>query len=228
MSVAVIGVANLLNNRLLTTTYVPNSIMASALLIAHARRHGLSWSELGLGAGTHRRGLGWAAGSFAAVSGTYTAALAMPTTRRAFVDERARDTARGVAFQALVPVFFGTVLLEEVAFRGVLWGLLRRQYGTGPATVLSSVLFGLWHILPTRARAGGNDATTALVLGSVAFTTAAGVVFGELRRRSGSLIAPAGLHWATNGLGYVYAALARRAVMRATSRRSAASIDAAV
>ena len=28
----------------------------------------------------------------------------------------------------------------------------------------------------------------------------AGVVFCELRRRSGSLLASAGLHWATNGL----------------------------
>jgi membrane protease YdiL (CAAX protease family) len=40
----------------------------------------------------------------------------------------------------------------------------------------------------------------------VAFTGLAGVVFCELRRRSGSLLAPAGLHWATNGLGVLAAA----------------------
>jgi len=43
------------------------------------------------------------------------------------------------------------------------------------------------------------------VLGTVLFTGLAGVVFCELRRRSGSLLAPAGLHWATNGLGVLAA-----------------------
>jgi membrane protease YdiL (CAAX protease family) len=31
-------------------------------------------------------------------------------------------------------------------------------------------------------------------------------VFCELRRRSGSLLAPAGLHWATNGLSVLASA----------------------
>ena len=35
---------------------------------------------------------------------------------------------------------------EELTFRGVLWGLLRRDRGARAATVLSSVLFGLWHV----------------------------------------------------------------------------------
>ena len=44
------------------------------------------------------------------------------------------------------------------------------------------------------------------VLGTVAFTTLAGVVFCELRRRSGSILASAGLHWATNALSVLAAA----------------------
>jgi membrane protease YdiL (CAAX protease family) len=224
--------ANILNNRWLAKTYMPNSVAASILLLTHARRHGLSWHELGLATRTRRRGLGWAAGSLAGVSCAYTVAIAAPVTRRAFVDQRARDTARGVAFQALVPVLFGTVLLEEVAFRGVLWGLLRRRHGDGPATAVSSVLFGLWHILPTREIARHNRAvddvvggSRSLVVWSVAFTTAAGVVLSELRRRSGSLIAPAGLHWATNGLGYVYAAIARHPLAGTASTMSDDSAD---
>jgi membrane protease YdiL (CAAX protease family) len=47
---------------------------------------------------------------------------------------------------------------------------------------------------------------TVTVLATIAFTTLAGVVFAELRRRSGSLLAPIGLHWATNGLGVLAAA----------------------
>ena len=44
------------------------------------------------------------------------------------------------------------------------------------------------------------------MLGTVLFTGLSGVVFCELRRRSGSLLASAGLHWATNGLGVLTSA----------------------
>ncbi len=46
------------------------------------------------------------------------------------------------------------------------------------------------------------------VVGTVAFTTVAGVVFAVLREQSGSLLAPFLLHWATNGLGILAAAWA--------------------
>ncbi|HTQ88381.1 MAG TPA: hypothetical protein VMK84_02695 [Streptosporangiaceae bacterium] len=45
------------------------------------------------------------------------------------------------------------------------------------------------------------------MLGTVLFTGLAGVVFFELRRRSGSVPAPAGLHGAVNGLGVLAAAV---------------------
>jgi membrane protease YdiL (CAAX protease family) len=45
------------------------------------------------------------------------------------------------------------------------------------------------------------------VAGAVLFTAAAGVLLCELRRRSGSLLASAGLHWATNGIGVLLAAV---------------------
>ena len=103
----------------------------------------------------------------------------------------------------LIPI--GTVLLEEVAFRGVLWGLLWRLGGTVVATAVSSALFGLWHILPSFLRAAvakdlkvigsavgqGRSAQVIAVLGTVLFTAGSGVVFCELRRRSGSILAPA-------------------------------------
>src|SRR3984885_1710101 len=114
----------------------------------------------------------------------------------------------------LIPV--GTVLFEEVAFRGVLWGLLRRRHGSWVATSVSSALFGLWHVLPSLGLAAddqaigstvgsGSSGQAVSVLGTVLFTGLAGVVFCELRRRSGSLLAPAGLHWATNALGVLAA-----------------------
>lgn len=190
---------------------------AAALLLGLARLAGLSWAELGLGPGTWRRGLTWAAVIIGVVAVVLAAGAALPLTRDAFRDSR-YDLDLGQALRTafvLIPV--GTVLLEEVAFRGVLWGLLRRLGGTVLATSVSSALFGLWHILPSLGIATDNEAIgnavgqgrfaqVIAVLGTVVFTAGSGVVFCELRRRSGSLLAPAGLHWAVNGLSVLASA----------------------
>jgi membrane protease YdiL (CAAX protease family) len=121
-----------------------------------------------------------------------------------------------LAWQALVRVPLGTVLLEEMAFRGVLWAMIARRRGAWWATGLSSALFGLWHVLPSMNLTDTNAAADALfgagpvgqvlaVSAAVLGTAAAGILFCELRRRSGSLLAPAALHWALNGWGYLFA-----------------------
>jgi membrane protease YdiL (CAAX protease family) len=115
------------------------------------------------------------------------------------------------------------VLLEEVLFRGVLLGLGARTMGWWRSAVVSSLLFGLWHILPAQGAAqsspavedvvsAGGGGTPGLVLAvgaSVLATALAGMVFCWVRITSGSLFAAMGLHWATNGLGYFFAALVR-------------------
>jgi membrane protease YdiL (CAAX protease family) len=195
---------------------VTGPVGAAALLLV-ARRAGLSWRELGLGAGTWRRGLLWALAAIGAVAVVFAIGAALPLTRGAFRDTR-YDLGWGHALlTAFVLIPLGTVLFEEVAFRGVLWGLLRRSRGTWTATVVSSALFGLWHVLPSlhlssdnRAIGGavgtGTSGAALSVLGTVLFTAVSGVVFCELRRRSGSLLAPIGLHWATNGLAVLASA----------------------
>jgi len=45
------------------------------------------------------------------------------------------------------------------------------------------------------------------------------VLFAEVRRRSGSVFAAMGLHWATNGIGTLFALLAPRAAVRRASAR---------
>ena len=189
----------------------------AAGLLALARWAGLSWAELGLGRGTWRRGLRWALAAIGAVAVVFAVGAAAPAdperVPRYPLSTSAGDTPLLTAF-VLIPV--GTVLFEEVAFRGVLWGLLRRRHGTWVATSVSSALFGLWHVLPSLGLAAddqaigstvgsGSSGQAVSVLGTVLFTGLAGVVFCELRRRSGSLLAPAGLHWATNGLGVLAA-----------------------
>jgi uncharacterized protein len=196
-TVAVLVVVNVVDVRVAHASLVLGPAGAAGLL-ALARWAGLSWQELGLGAGTWRRGLVWALGAIGAVGVVFAVGAALPLTRDIFRDSRYH-------------------LFEEVAFRGVLWGLLRRGHGTLTATIVSSVLFGLWHVLPSLHLSADNQAIGSAVgkgtsgeaisvLGTVLFTGLAGVVFCELRRRSGSLLASAGLHWATNGLGVLTAA----------------------
>jgi membrane protease YdiL (CAAX protease family) len=145
------------------------------------------------------------------------AAAALPLTREAFRDTRYRLDAGNALLTSLVLIPIGTVLVEEVAFRGVLWGLLRDVKGTTTATLVSSALFGLWHVLPSLGLAANNQAITGTVgtgrsaqtttvLATVLFTALSGVVFCEVRRRSGSILASVGLHWATNGLSVLASA----------------------
>ncbi|MER6995628.1 CPBP family intramembrane glutamic endopeptidase [Streptomyces sp. NPDC000410] len=217
LAVVVIAAANVLINRLGHALYVPVCVTAAAALLLIARRSGITWDELGLGRSSVRRGLRWGLCLIAAVLVVYLVGLAVPFTRAAFHDERAVGLPGAqLAFRVLVRVPLGTVLLEEIAFRGVLWAMLRRRWGAACATTVSSVLFGLWHIQPsqglTRANAAvgavfgtGGHAVAVAVAAAVVGTALAGVVFCELRRRSGSLIPPVALHCALNSVGYALA-----------------------
>lgn len=221
-ALAVLVAANLLTNRLAPGYYLLTCLAAAALLLLISRGAGLGWAELGLGSATVRSGLRWALVTAAVVVAAYLVCLAVPATREVLSDDRAAGLSVGaLLWRALVRVPFGTVLLEEVGFRGVLWALLAHRLGHAWATGISSALFGLWHVLPslriTRANAAaagvfGPTAAgqVAAVLAAVVGTAAAGVLLCELRRRSGSLLAPAGLHWAANSVGYVLAWTASR------------------
>jgi len=214
--VAVLVFVNVIDFRVAHAPLVLGPVGAVGLL-AIARWARLSWQELGLGRGTWRRGLIWAAGAIGVVALVFAVGAALPATRDAFRDARYQLDWEHALLTAFLLIPLGTVLFEEVAFRGVLWGLLRRGHGTLMATVVSSVLFGLWHVLPSLSLATdnravgstvgkGTSAQAIAVLATVLFTGLAGVVFCELRRRSGSLLASIGLHWATNGLGVLAAA----------------------
>lgn len=187
---------------------------AAVVLVGIARRIGLTWNDLGLARHTWRKGAVYGGIAIAVVAVIYAVGALLPFTRDAFLDVR-YDVAIGSALlMGLIIIPIKTVLIEEIAFRGVLLGMLKRPIGTAWGIGLSSVLFGLWHVLPAIRVADQNQAIGSVVgsgLGAliltiaavVVFTVVAGVLFSELRRRSGSLLSAAGLHWATNGLGVV-------------------------
>lgn len=190
--------------------------LAAGLLLLVGRAAGLSWDELGLGRDAFARGLWWGAVSAGLIAIVYGIGVAVPATRRFFRDTRYRVGPGSAVYMAFVAIPLGTVIFEEVAFRGVLFGLLEVGNGAPTATIVSSLLFGVWHVLPALDLARANTALSGrggarrkvplTVLGTVAFTILAGVVFAALRWQSGSLLGPVLLHWATNGLGVLAAA----------------------
>jgi membrane protease YdiL (CAAX protease family) len=190
--------------------------LAAGLLLLVGRAAGLSWDELGLGREALARGVRWGAVSAALIALVYGLGVAVPATRRFFRDTRYRIGPGSAAYLAFVAIPLGTVIFEEVAFRSVLFGLLEVGHGAGAAAIATSLLFGLWHVLPAldlartntalRGPGGARSRVMLTVLGTVAFTTLAGLVFAFLRWHTGSLLGPVLLHWAANGLGVLAAA----------------------
>lgn len=224
---------NVVNNRLAPQDhYLLWALGGSFGLLALGVLDGNSWTDMGLGWGYLVAGTLWGVGSVAVVTAGYLIAATFRKGRDAMHDERVASLSGGrLMFQALVEVPFGTVLFEEIAFRAVLFSMLARRVGLVWAIVISSILFGLWHILPS---IGTHEQSAALgsvvgegrrgnilaVVLSVITTSVAGVVFAGLRLVSGSVLAPMGLHWATNGMGYFFSwTIIRMRAMRRQRRK---------
>lgn len=134
------------------------------------------------------------------VAAGYGVALAIPSVRKGLheFDDRGPEVSAVEWIAVHIPI--GTVYGEEMIFRATLDPLLDNMFGSRLGSVLGALTFGLWHIHP--ARAAGDSVPVA-----IAATAAGGVAFGWLRRRTGSVTAPALLHSAIN----VGGALAPRA-----------------
>jgi uncharacterized protein len=208
---------NVAANKAVPGYYLFWTLGGSVVVLALGVLDDCTWADLGLAPGTWIRGAVWGAAAMAIIFTVYAVGSTWRRTRAAFHDTNIAGLSLTRLFwQALVELPFGTVLFEEIAFRGVLWAMLARRYGVLWATIWSSLLFGLWHILPSLdlhlrnerlAGVGGGGwwARATAIGGSVITTMIGGIVFCVLRIMSGSLIAPMGLHWATNGWGYLFA-----------------------
>lgn len=146
-----------------------------------------------------------------AVAAVIAALVAIPATRGFFVDHRYASLS-AVIFAAVVLIPLLTVVPEELAFRGVLHGSLRRRLGKRGGLIVGSALFGLWHVLSSLGLNAQNAGLSAVlgggwlgqllgILGAVLATSVAGAGFIWLRERTGSILAPVGLHWALNAGG---------------------------
>ena len=201
--VAVLATWNLTRDPLVPGSYhLTANVLLTAVVLGVAGAGGLRAADLGL-----RRaslGSGFAYGGVVVgvvLAGLVVAVLVAP---RAFRADRVDVSLGRMLFEVLVEIPLATVMFEEVAFRGVLLGLLRKRLPTWPAVVVSALLFGLWHVDGVLHRHDGPGLAAA-VAGTVLATTVAGLGFAWLRVRSDSLVAPMLAHWATNSLAFVVA-----------------------
>jgi CAAX protease family protein len=190
-------------------------ILLVAVLALIAWTSGATWADLGLDPADVRAGVRYGAAAFGIVLLVLVVAALIPATNGYLHDSRAQISRGRLLYELGVSILLLTAIPEEFAFRGVLLGSALRIWGPVRASLVTSALFGLWHIVPTLHTMRDNRAVAVasasiageslVVLGSVAVTFVAGLIFCWLRLRSRSLIAPVMAHVATNGLALAVA-----------------------
>ncbi|WP_308166370.1 CPBP family intramembrane glutamic endopeptidase [Nocardia albiluteola] len=156
-------------------------------------------------------GLAWGATLSLSIFAGYAALLTIPSTRARLAEFASREPEVGLAEWILVHIPLGTVYTEELIFRATLGPLLDRACGRS-GIWLGASTFGLWHIIPARAAGDSVPAT-------VAATALGGLILSSLRRRTGSTLAPALVHFALNAGGAIAPHLAGRLPPRGAPTR---------
>jgi uncharacterized protein len=190
-------------------------VLLTVTLALIARMAGATRADLGLDPADMPAGARYGAAAAGVVLLVLIVAATLPATSGFLHDARARISGARLLYELGVSILLLTSVPEEFAFRGVLLGSALRLWGPWRASLVTSALFGLWHIAPTlhtvsanhefRGAAASVAGQVLLVLGAIAVTSAAGLALCWLRLKSGSLIAPVMAHAATNGLALTVA-----------------------
>jgi membrane protease YdiL (CAAX protease family) len=208
---ALAGYANVVANEVLDAAWdIPFNLGILAVAILVARRAGTTWTSMGLRPDRAKRGLLVGGAVIGAIVIGMAIAIAIPATRELFRDERIIDNSiPWVLFQAFVRIPFATALYEEVLFRGIVFGMLVRRRSPLVAGLITSLLFGLWHVLPTLQTLDTNPGgdlftgaigTTVAVAGTIAGTAIAGLAFLWIRLYANSTYASVLAHIGTNSV----------------------------
>ncbi len=176
--------------------------------LSAARAVDLDTAALGL-RGPHLRGalLGAALGGGLALAGIAALLVAAPLVvgHRVEYAPLVRVGASSLLLHVLVLLPLGVVVPEEIAFRGVLLGALARGRSARAAIVSAAAVFALWHGAVVVVTIGDTTLAPpspwmpAGVAGALAVVAAGGVLFGWLRRRTGTLATTIFAHWIFNG-----------------------------
>jgi membrane protease YdiL (CAAX protease family) len=212
--VLVLAIANVMSNRVLPAwAYVPWSVAVAIAIVAVARRE-LPLAQMGFT--EWRRGAAWGVVLVVLTGGVLALAITMPVFNEMYHDRRVGDGVSTWLYQAFVRIPLGTALLEETAFRAVLPALFAARWGVLRGSVLASVCFGVWHVLPalglnevnpvaTRVFGTGIGGVLVAVVFAVVGTTIAGLWWCWVRYRARSVLATILGHMATNSIAYTIA-----------------------
>ena len=205
---------------LATTTVLVNVVLPAwayplcGLVVAGALLEVARWSGLrarAIGLDSLRRPMVFGLLGLGAIGLVFGVAVAIPALRGLFSGGRVDTLGVGaLLWVTLIRIPLGTVLLEEIAFRGVLPALL----GAGDRwrwrpVLVTAALFGLWHAIPSMTVLG--NATVGTVFGGVPIVVVsvltmlaaavAGVALHWWRHTGRGLLAPMLVHLATNSGG---------------------------
>ena len=225
--IAILAFSNVMANAVLPDwLYVPWNLAVAAILVTIAVHFdGQRFATMGLARDRIRSGLRLGVPISLVVAALYLIGVSIPATRELFMDERSDIPFWQMAYKVLIEIPLGTVLLEEVAFRGILPAMLRKRLRPAPRTGLladgiAAALFGLWHILPSLSLGTSNDniaenvdpvvIQVSGVVVSVVATATVAMGLSWMRNRSDSVVAPATLHATNNSAASLAAWIAQR------------------
>jgi membrane protease YdiL (CAAX protease family) len=190
-------------------------LVVAAAVLGVARWSGLPARSVGLDFRHLRRPVAFGLAGLVGIALVFAVAVAIPASRGLFDGGRLDTLGVGtLLWVTLIRIPLGTVLLEEVAFRGVLPAL----FGAGDRwrwrpVLVAAALFGLWHAFPSMALV--RNATVGAAFGGVPIivvsvltmlaAAVAGVVLHWWRHTGRGLLAPMLVHLATNSGGVLVA-----------------------
>jgi membrane protease YdiL (CAAX protease family) len=172
-------------------------VLLGAVVWFSVRKYHVGWSALGLR--PPERG-GWWAGVvifFAAILlfGAYSGILDLAGVEaESNVSDPEGNVPRIIILAVLALAF--APFIEEVVFRGFVFGGLRGRWGLAAAAVASALLWSLAHF---------QDSSSLALLPGIALI---GLLFAGAYYYTGSLVAPITAHLAFNALSFFYAVLA--------------------
>lgn len=183
---------------------LPEKLRAPVHLVVATLLVRLTGAELGVRPPAVLRGVRWGTAAAAVAVSAVAATTAVPAVRAGMA---VRSTPAPPVRWLGLRIPLGTVVPEELVFRGALRHCAAEAFGQSPGRAVAALTFGLSHIAD--ARGAGEP-----VLGTVVVTGAAGWIFGWLADRSGSVVAPMLAHLAINEAGAVAALTVQRRARR--------------
>ncbi len=193
---------------------VIHKILGIVILIIASKKLGFSKNEIGFKKGKHLlcilKGLGFGAVVFIIA---YAAEIIIAVSQGSFkalqlyvsayaIDKNIGNRTELIFFVICIIGNIINVIMEEGNFRGLFVKILETKHGFTFAVLISSVLFGFWHVIgPVRNYTDGNQSFNGMIINALFLLVASALVglkFTMLTKMSGNLYFSMGDHFFNN------------------------------